>query len=226
MSISKTASRPLAGPGPASASRSDASPGTAAAGSAHTGSAHTGSAHTGSAHTVASPPPRPLAPLGGGVEHGRAVHFLWSEVPDATGYTLEVSPDRLFARDVLRLDAGPATEVALANVLDEAGEVHFWRVRARTRHGETRWSPYGRFVAATEAAAERHRADREHAETLARIEAERERQAEEEARERIPYVERDDTLPSDREIRMIGLGLLLPIVLIVVGVIAARLILL
>lgn len=168
------------------------------------------------------PPPRPLAPLGGTVEHGRAVQFLWSEVPGATGYTLEVSPDRLFARDVLTLDVGAATEVALADVLGEAGEVHFWRVRARTPAGTTHWSPYGRFVAATDAAAERHRAEREHAEARARADAMRRRQEEEDERARLPYVEREDTIPSDREIRAIGLGLLLPIVFVIVGVALAR----
>jgi len=167
-----------------------------------------------------SAPPSPVAPLGGTVVDGAAVTFTWRGVPGATRYRLQLSPDRQFARDVLDLDAGPSTQLALLDALP-LGVPLFWRVCAETPEGATRWSPYGRFVPATDDAADAFRAKQE----AAHAEAQRERLRREAeaaaARDLVPFFERDDAIPSDREAGGVGLAMILSIVLVVLATLAA-----
>ena len=124
-------------------------------------------------------PPAPNAPLGGAVVDGAAATFSWRGVHGASRYRLQLSPDRRFARDVLDLDAGPSTQLALLDALP-LGQPLFWRVRAETPQGPTRWSPYGRFVPGSGDAADAFRAQEEAAEAAAHRERLR-REAEEAA---------------------------------------------
>ena len=159
-------------------------------------------------------PPHPSSPLNGAVVDGIAVTFAWSGVPDATGYRLQVAPDRQFARDVLDIETGVSTSVALHNALPPSDTPRFWRVQAETPNGLTRWSPYGRFYAGSDAAVDAFRAEQEAAELEARKQTAR-RQAEEEARlDLIPFIERDDTIPSSVESGSLGIAMILAIILV------------
>ncbi|WP_412061972.1 hypothetical protein [Rubrivirga sp. IMCC45206] len=99
---------------------------------------------------VAAPSVR--SPLGGEVVDAAAVALQWTAVPGAIAYDVELSPDPSFEALVLALDAGPATEIMLPNLVPAAGHRLLWRVRARTPLGATPWSRYGRFYPAPLAA--------------------------------------------------------------------------
>lgn len=96
--------------------------------------------------------PRPLGPLGGEIVDAVTLALRWVPVAGATGYDVELSPHAAFARDVLSLDAGEATEIGLAGLVPASGRKLLWRVRARVGDAATPWSPYGRFYPATDAA--------------------------------------------------------------------------
>ena len=141
-------------------------------------------------------------------------------MPGASRYRLQLSPDRRFARDVLDLDAGPSTQLALLDALP-LGQPLFWRVRAETPQGPTRWSPYGRFVPGSGDAADAFRAQEEAAEAAAHRERLRREAEEAAARDLVPFVERDDTIPSDREAGGLGVAMVLSVVLVVLAILAA-----
>ncbi len=126
-----------------------------------------------SARLSESPPPHPSSPLSGAVVDGTAVTFVWNGVPDATGYRLQVAPDRQFVRDVLEIETGLGTSVALQDTLPPSDAPRFWRVQAETPDGPTRWSPYGRFYSGSDAAVDAFRAKREAEDLEARKQAAR-----------------------------------------------------
>ena len=153
-------------------------------------------------------PPRPLAPLGGDIVDGTSVTFTWANVPGASGYVLEVSPDRQFVRGTARFDAGPSTELTLVNALPRTTAPLFWRVRAEVSGAQTRWSPYGRFHLGSDDAVDAYRAKRE-AERLEARRARLRREAEEQAaRNLVPDHEREDMTPEDLEVAGIGITML------------------
>ncbi|MDX1419915.1 MAG: hypothetical protein R3181_08110 [Rubricoccaceae bacterium] len=168
-------------------------------------------------------PPAPLDPLGGAVVDGAAPTFSWRGVPGAVRYLLQLAPDRQFARDVLELDAGPSTQLALLDALPPADGPLFWRVRAVTARGTTRWSPYGRFVPGTDDAAEAFRQQQEAARTEARREQIRREAEAAAARDLVPLCERDDTIPSDAEAGGIGIAMILSIVAVGLAVVLVTL---
>lgn len=162
--------------------------------------------HPGAAQATA--PPRPLAPLGGGVVDPAIVTFRWEGVPGARGYRIEIGPDRQFARGVVALDAGPSTELTLTDAVPTTDAPLFWRVRAEIGDGLTRWSPYGRFYVGSDAAVDAFRAQQDAARAEARKERLRRRTEAEAARDLVPYYERDDMTPPDAGIATIGIGML------------------
>jgi len=168
-------------------------------------------------------PPRPLAPLGGALVDPAAVPLRWEGVPGATGYAVQLSPDRSFRRHVLTLSLGAATEVVLTGLLPATPARLFWRLRATTPDGVTRWSPYGRFHTAPDAAVDGYRAAVEAAQAEARREALRRQAEDEAARDLVPFIDREDTIPSAAEVRALGLTMILSVVVTVLAVLAATL---
>ena len=176
---------------------------------------------TSSARPSELSPPHPTSPLNGAVVDGAAVTFAWNGVPDATGYRLQVAPDRQFVRDVLEIETGVSTSVALHDTLPPSETSRFWRVQAETPDGPTRWSPYGRFYSGSDAAVDAFRAECEAEELEERKRATRE-QVEKEARlDLIPWVERDDTIPSRVEAGSLGTAMILSFVLTLLVIIVA-----
>ena len=169
------------------------------------------------------PPPHPSSPLSGAVVDGTAVTFVWKGIPDATGYRLQVAPDRQFVRDLLEIETGVSTSVALHDTLPPSDAPRFWRVQAETPDGPTRWSPYGRFYSGSDAAVNAFRAEYEAEELEERKRATRE-QIEKEARfDLMPWVERDDTIPSRVEVGILGMAMILSFVLILLAIVMATL---
>lgn len=153
-------------------------------------------------------PPRPLAPLSGDVADRSHVTFTWTGAPGATGYTLEVASDRQFARGAATFDAGSSTEFTLLDAFPLTSAPLFWRVRAETASGHTRWSPYGRFYLGTDDAVDAYRAQREAARLQARRERLRRQTEESAARDLVPPHERSDLTPEDAEVALIGIAML------------------
>ena len=91
--------------------------------------------------------PRPLGPLADEVADAALLALAWQGSAGATAYEVEVSPDAAFARDVLAVAAGPATEIALVGAIPAVGARLFWRVRAVLPGGVSRWSARARFYA-------------------------------------------------------------------------------
>ena len=120
------------------------------------------------------PPPHPSSPLGGAVVDGTSVTFVWNSVPQATGYRLQVAPDRQFVRDVLEIETGLGTSVALQDTLPPSDAPRFWRVQAETPDGSTRWSPYGRYYSGSDTAVDAFRVEQEAEELDVRKQAARE----------------------------------------------------
>lgn len=108
--------------------------------------------------TTEASPPTPLGPLGGEVVDAATVALRWSAVPGATAYEVELSPHAAFDREVLSLDAGQSTEVALPGLVPAVGRKLLWRVRARLGDAASPWSRYGRFYPAGNADVDRFRA--------------------------------------------------------------------
>ncbi len=99
-------------------------------------------------------PPHPTSPLSGQVVSGSAITFEWKGVPEATEYLLQIAVDRQFVRDIRELRARDSLSIVLHDPLPAAAMPYFWRVRAVTSSGETRWSPYGRFFVGSDAQVE------------------------------------------------------------------------
>lgn len=170
---------------------------------------------------LVTPPPRPSSPLNGAVVDGASVTFVWNDVPGATGYRLQVAPDRQFVRDVLEIETGVSTNVTLRDTLLPSETPRFWRVQAERQDGPTRWSPYGRFYSGSEAAVDAFRAEREAKEMEARKQSAR-KQVEEEARlDLIPFVERNDTIPSPVEAGSLGIAMILSFILVLLAIVLA-----
>jgi hypothetical protein len=166
-------------------------------------------------------PPTPLAPLSGAVVAGDRVPFSWTALPGARRYTLQIAADRQFTHDVAEVDAGPSTEVLLESALPASGAPRYWRVRAETAQGPTRWSPYGRFVAGSDKAADAYRAEREAERAATAREAFRRRAEEQAARDLVPYFLRDDTIPSDAEAGGVGIAMILSVLIFVLAALMA-----
>ena len=141
-------------------------------------------------------PPRPLAPLGGEVVDAVTAQLRWAPVSAATGYDVELSPHTAFDRDVLALDAGTATELALPGLLPASGHRLLWRVRARTADGRTPWSKYGRFYPAAEGHVEGFRQGMDAALLAQRKQREHARLARERELDLLPLHERPDAVTS------------------------------
>ena len=118
-----------------------------------------GAPHRDDLPRAEAPAPRVEGPLGGEVVDAVAVALRWSGVAGATSYDVELSPHPGFDRDVLNLDAGHTTEVALPGLVPAVGRKLLWRVRARVGERATPWSKYGRFYPAGDAHVDRFRAD-------------------------------------------------------------------
>ena len=145
---------------------------------------------------VNAEPPQPLAPLGGEIVDAVTTGLRWASVPGADSYQVELSPHASFDRDVLALDAGAATELALPGLLPASGHQLLWRVRARTADGPTRWSKYGRFYPAAEGHVEGFRQGMDAALLAQRRQREHARLARERELDLIPLHERPDAVTS------------------------------
>ena len=144
--------------------------------------------------TVEATPPRPLGPLGGEVVDAVTVALRWAGVPGATHYDVELSPHPAFDRDVLSLDAGRTTEVALPGLVPATGHRLLWRVRARVGDGATRWSEYGRFYPAADAPVETFRERMDAALLAERKRREHARLVREHELSLVPLHEREDAV--------------------------------
>ncbi len=171
-----------------------------------------------------STPPHPTFPLNGAVVDGAATTFEWLGVPEATAYHLQVAPDRQFVRDVLELHLGGSTSVALHNTLPPLDRPYFWRIRATSPVGETRWSPYGRFFSGNDAQVDSFRAEKEGRELEERRKAAKDRARKEAELDLIPFIERDDTIPSASISRILGLTMIISFLLVLASVLLATVI--
>jgi hypothetical protein len=158
--------------------------------------------------TTEAEPPAPQAPLGGEVVDAAAIALRWAPVPGATGYDVELSPHAAFDRDVLTLDAGAATEVALPGVVPATGHRLLWRVRARTAADPTRWSRYGRFYPALGAPVDQFREGLDAARAAVRKRRDYERRVRERELALVPFHERDDAV-TDRATLTVLIGMML-----------------
>ncbi len=173
--------------------------------------------------TLAAPaaPPRPVSPLGGAIEDAQATTLSWLSVDGATGYVAEVARDRLFQRIVVTVPTGAANQVTLNDMLS-AGTTLYWRVRAQTRNGETRWSPYGRFVAGSDsqyAAYRRQEEGRKQAKKRDQESAREKRTGEDSI---LPFYQRPDRVPSDSDVKLAIALFVIPIVFIVIAYVIGR----
>ena len=162
-------------------------------------------------------PPNPLGPLGGEVVDAAVVALRWSAVPGATAYEVELSPHAAFNRDVLSLDAGRATEVALPGLVPATGWRLLWRVRARVGDAATAWSKYGRFYPAGDADVDRFRVGLDAALLAQRKQRDHARLARQREFDLVPLHERPDAVTS-----MAAVGAILGMLVsgIVIGLIA------
>ena len=97
---------------------------------------------------------------------------------------------------MLELDAGASTEVALSGLVPATGHRLFWRVRARTADGATRWSRYGRFYPAVGPALDRFREGLDAARLAQRKKAAYDRLVRERELALVPHWEREDAVTS------------------------------
>ena len=96
-------------------------------------------------------------------------------------------------------------------------------MQAETLDGLTRWSPYGRFYSSSAAAVNAFRAGCEAKELEARIQASREKAAKEARLDPMPWVERDDTIPSPVEAGSLGMVMILSFILTLLAIVMATL---
>ena len=153
-------------------------------------------------------PPRPLGPLGGEVVDAVTVALRWTSVPGAGAYDVELSPHPAFDRDVLALDAGAATEIALPGLVPSVGRRLLWRVRARVGDGATPWSPYGRFYPAVGEAVDRFRAGLDAALVAQRKQRDHAALVRQRELDLLPNHERDDTV-VERATYLVLVGMML-----------------
>ena len=175
--------------------------------------------------TAEAEPPRPLGPLGGEVVDAVTVALRWASVAGATGYEVELSPHPAFDRDVLSLDAGRATEVALPGLVPSTGHKLLWRVRARVGDGATRWSKYGRFYPAADAPVEAFRAELDAALLAERKRREHARLVREHELGLVPLHEREDAVTDGATLAvLVGMmlsGIAIALVVLVVSLVPA-----
>ena len=84
--------------------------------------------------------PAPLAPPLGGAVDAASARFAWQPAEGAERYRLQVAAAPAFAEPLLDVDAGPGTEITLADALEPTPQPRFWRVGAVDGSGETAWS--------------------------------------------------------------------------------------
>ena len=166
-------------------------------------------------------PPLPVGPLGGEVVDAVAVSLRWTAVPGADGYEVELSPDPAFGRDVLALDAGAATELALPALVPPTGWKLLWRVRARLGDAATAWSPYGRFYPADVDATDRFRAGLDRALVAQRRQRDHARLVRQRELDLVPPYQRPDAFTSAATAATILAMALSSAVIVLAAVIAA-----
>ncbi len=140
--------------------------------------------------------PQPLGPLGGEVVDAGLVALRWTSVPGAEGYEIELSPDAAFERDVLTIDAGASTELALPGLVPARGWKLLWRVRARLGDAVTSWSPFGRFYPADPDTADRFRLALDEARTADRRYHDHARRVRERELDLVPPYQRTDAFTT------------------------------
>ncbi|MEM7789304.1 MAG: fibronectin type III domain-containing protein [Bacteroidota bacterium] len=161
--------------------------------------------------------PRVTGPLGGEVVDAVSVSLRWTPVPRATGYEVELSPHATFDRDVLTLDAGQTTEIALPGLVPAAGQKLLWRVRARLGARATPWSKYGRFYPAGDGAADQFRASLDEAVAAQRRQRDHARLVKEREMDLVPEWQREDAFTTPA---MLGTVLGVVATLVVIGIVA------
>ncbi len=169
-------------------------------------------------------PPNPSTPINGTVVDGAAVTFTWQGVSQFVSYALQVASDRQFTRDVIDVLAGESTSIALHDALPRTDHPYFWRVRAMTSEGESGWSPYGRFFAGSDAQVDEFRRAEEEGALNRRREAARKHATQKAEQELIPYIERDDTIPSASMSKTIGWSLIASFLLVLAVILLATVI--
>lgn len=141
-------------------------------------------------------PPDLLGPLGGEVVDAALVTLRWTDVRGAQAYEVELSPHTTFDRDVLTLDAGLASEMALPGLVPAIGRKLLWRVRAHVDGAATPWSKYGRFYPAGDADVHRFRTDLDAALAAQRKQREHEALIRQRELDLIPLHERPDAITT------------------------------
>lgn len=168
-----------------------------------------------------TPPPRPVSPLGGAVEDAQVATFSWLSVEGALGYTVEVARDRLFQQTIVTVPVGAANEVTLTNLLPIA-QTLYWRVRARTNKGETRWSPYGRFTAGSDSSFAAYRRAEESKRQARAKEQDRVRSSRVSEDSMLPTYQRQDSVPSDFDVKLAISLFIIPIAFTFIAYVIGR----
>lgn len=114
--------------------------------------------------------PAAVSPAAGEALDAATPTFVWDPVPGAAGYRLQIAASPRFATPLLDVDAGPVTEITLADTLEPTTEARFWRAGAVGAKEEVAWSrpiPF-RLPTPEELAASREaEAELQHAEEVA-----------------------------------------------------------
>ena len=152
--------------------------------------------------------PRPLGPLGGEIVDAATVALRWAGTSGADSYDIELSPHPSFDRDVLSLEAGRTTEVALPGLVPAVGRKLLWRVRARLGDQATPWSKYGRFYPAGDADVDRFRASLDDALTAQRHQREHAARVRQREIDLVPLHQREDAVTSSATVMaIVGMAL-------------------
>jgi hypothetical protein len=102
---------------------------------------------------VSLTPPEPLRPVGGAAVDAAAPELVWSEIPEATEYRVQIGRDTQFDAPLLDMPVEPdAPAVSVQEGAPMNGSTCYWRVQAETPDGPTGWSRVAHFTGSAEPA--------------------------------------------------------------------------
>lgn len=91
-------------------------------------------------------PPVPIRPLDGESVAAQAVTFTWEQVPEASGYRVQIASTDAFQDPVAELTLDRTTHLTLYEAVPEGHEELYWRVRPLFSGGtEGQWSRTAHF---------------------------------------------------------------------------------
>ncbi len=101
-------------------------------------------------------PGEPLRPDHGVPVEGGSVTLLWTAVPNARAYDVQVGRDETFERPVFATSVEASNSLSLLELLPETGAVYYWRVRPVAEGAPGLWSRAASFRATTDRDVEAH----------------------------------------------------------------------